>query len=1043
MSQPAAVGTSPRISPFPATRLSIQLQRLVGLVALFGLMAAAALAYYRWQKTPLRVGNDTARLPWSMPSETPWSTENAYPQLKFFEPTCVQFAIDGSGRVFVLERRGSIQMFTDSPDSAQSVKILDISESVWRTPYEDDGAVGLVLHPEFGDADSPNGKYLYMLYTAKVGETRYNRLSRFTVDGETAGEELILIDQLNENLWHNGGGLAFGPDGFLYVGIGDEGTNGDGLQNGQRINRDLYCGILRLDVDCRGGDVSHEIVKQPETGKTQGYYIPNDNPFVGQPGVLEEFWAHGLRNPFRIAFDPANGRLWAADVGHLRREEVNLIVRGGNYGWSYREGSLSFDESYLKGVRPADVPGEHIDPVWEYPHLNGNTCVIGGFVYRSYKYPSLEGKFIYADNGSGRVWALSYDEQSGASNEELVALPVSSKTGIASVQPDASGQPMLVILGESNTTDGTLVRLVPAKHDTAAVFPTRLSETGIFSDIASLTTQPGFIQYEVRSPQSIGVARERNWVSIPGDGNDPDPSVDRIQWRADGAWKFPVGSTFVQHFELPVNDQGEVRWQRIETRVLVRYQGQGVYGLSYRWNEDGTDAELVQRGEQVAFQVEDMETPGQSRTQHWQFFDRQACLSCHNPNAGFVLGWSLEQLNGAKWNDREGTNVLTQLDRRGYLHEAIGESLLTQTEALVNPQDEQQTLDRRARSYLATNCSSCHREGGARANFYALYHETAKLEALSVKPLQADFGLRDALLVAPGNPHQSVLYYRLAKLGQGRMPFLGAHDLDHESLELVHDWIAQMPTPVATDSCHEIVEQLASAASPEVRQTLIRQSLVDTTSAFALWQAVIDESLEAEVRQQIVDLALAEGTPATRDLFEWFVEAENRTQRLGTEFDPQSVLQLAGDSARGELLFRDTQVTTCANCHSTTHEQVSLGPSLADIGLRMDRVQTLQHIMQPSLQIAESYKMITVVLIDGSSVQGIPVPSDDATLVIRDVRGESIEVLRDDIEEMVESPVSLMPEHLLQAMTPQQAADLLEYLNSLRIENPASTAQPF
>ncbi|MCA9108218.1 MAG: PQQ-dependent sugar dehydrogenase, partial [Planctomycetales bacterium] len=176
-------------------------------------------------------------------------------------------------------------------------QVLDISGHVWRTPWEDDGAVAIALHPEFGHPDSANKDYFYLLYTAKIGQGRFDRLSRFTLRGDKAQDELVLIDQVDENMWHNGGGLTFGPDGFLYVGVGDEGTNGDGLENGQRLDRDLFCGVLRIDVDQRGGDVSRPPLRQPESGKTTGYYIPTDNPFVDRPDVLHEFWAHGLRNP--------------------------------------------------------------------------------------------------------------------------------------------------------------------------------------------------------------------------------------------------------------------------------------------------------------------------------------------------------------------------------------------------------------------------------------------------------------------------------------------------------------------------------------------------------------------------------------------------------------------------------------------------------------------------------------------------------------------------------------------------------------------------
>lgn len=1032
MSRPAAaLPARPALSDLRPTISagSIRAMLAVGLVAMFVL--AAGVAWWKWGRSPLRVANSTTRLPWSVPAETPWTTVDAYPSLRFFEPTCVAYADDGTGRVLVLERRGTVRMFRDDPSADQSVQVLDLSSIVWRTPYEDDGAVGMVLHPEFGKTDSSHQGEFFLLYTAKVGETRYNRLSRCVLVGETATETELLIDQLNENLWHNGGGLAFGPDGFLYVGMGDEGTNGDGLANGQRLDRDLYCGILRLDVDRIGGDVSHPIVRQPESGRTTGYYIPNDNPFVGRPGTLEEFWAHGLRNPFRIAFDPLDGRLWAADVGHLRREEVNVIVKGGNYGWSYREGSLPFDESWLKGKRPEGIPGEEIDPIWEYPHLNGNNCIIGGFVYRGGRHQSLEGKFLCADNGSGRVWALRPTEDGHVTNEELLALPVSSKTGIASVQADADGEPLLVILGEHDTTDGSIRRLVPAERTAASSFPTRLSETGIFADLASLTVADSFVAYDVAAPQRQGESRSRRWISVPGDGHDPDGAVDRIGFDEERPWEFPAGTIFVQHFELPTNESGDGAWRRVETRVLVRHHGRGVYGLSYRWNDDQQDAQLVTTPQTARYPVESPEGSATERT--WQFFDRQACLSCHNPNAGFVLGVNMAQLLGAEG----GARRLADLERRGYFRQPLPTDVASRIELPVDPRDESLPLDRRVRSLLATECSACHREGGARANFYAELHGTAEIAELAIAPLQGDFGIADARLIAPGDPHRSVLYYRLAKLGQGRMPFVGAHELDEELLALVRRWITELDPNVDQPTYRRAVDVLSIDAETDRHEQLDRLT-TETGGSFAVWQAVLDGSLDDSRRRETIERMLAQGSPAARDLFEWFVAQEERTQRLGTDFDPSTVLMLAGDASRGAALFADTQQLSCANCHSVSPGTPSVGPSLVEIGGRLSRNELLDQIVRPSMKIAPEYRTSTVMLIDGSSLQGMIREQTEERVVLVDANGKTHELATDEIEQIESSDLSLMPENLLQGLTPQQAADLLEFLANAA-STPATT----
>lgn len=1006
--------------------------RLISLgLALLLFAAAVAMALAVWSRgSGPRVANDTLRLPWSPLSDTAWTTENAYPHLKFFEPTCIVFAHDSSRRVFVLERRGTVQMFNDDAGVDESVQILDIADHVWRTAYEDDGAVAIALHPQFGQADSPNKDYFYLLYTAKIGDKRYDRLSRFTLHGEQASDELVLIDQLDEDLWHNGGGLVFGPDGFLYVGVGDEGTNGDGLKNGQLLDRDLYCGVLRIDVDRRGGDISRPPLRQPDTGKTAGYFVPKDNPFVDVPGALHEFWAHGLRNPYRLAFDEETGRLWAADVGHLRREEVNIIRPSGNYGWSHREGTLPFTESYLHGNAPTPRHGEEIDPVWEYPHLNGNNCIIGGFVYRGEKYPQLEGKYIYADNGSGRVWALAYEEGQPASNEELLSLPVSSKTGIASVQPDADGEPLIVILGESGTTSGTIRRIIAADKDAATTLPGKLSETGIFADIQSLTPKPGVIPYEVNAPQTAGEARIRRWIAVPGDGRDPDSATDRIEIAADGAWKFPTGTVSVQHFDLPVVKNNSQHWQPVETRVLVRTAGGGVYALSYKWNAAGTDAELVREPEVQAVTVR--EADGSTHEQSWQFLDRQTCLACHNANAGFILGVNARQLN----RERNGHNQLLDLSDDGYFRQPLNESEIAAVGKLIAPHDADAPLDLRARSYLDANCAACHREGGAHSKYFAEFDRTANPAALSIKPTQGDFGIADAQIIAPGDPFRSVLYYRLAKLGQGRMPPVGSHEIDRDGLKLLRSWLEQLDAPddaQAPAQDETIADLITGAIQPSGSDAdaAINELLSDTRSAFALWQAIDDVAIAEPLRSQIIARGAASESAAVRDLYEWFVDPQDRTQRLGPNFDPLLVLQQAGDAERGRELYANKELVTCSNCHASQSSEPSIGPSLAGIGRKFTRGELLQHITDPSLRIDPQFATWMVETSSGRLHHGLLVSRTDDEIVLKDAEGAEHRIAASDVEFMKKQSRSMMPDQLLQSLTPAQAADLLAYLQTL------------
>jgi len=229
----------------------------------------------------------------------------------------------------VVERTGKIKRTSlDSADVGVEV-ILDLSDRLGELGAER-GLVSAEWHPQY-----PTEPYLYVAYSYFDGTTYFNRLSRFTAadQGPNAiidpSSEQVLIDMLDRHNWHNGGGLKFGPDGFLYYGVGDEGSNNDGHQNSQKINRNLFSGVLRLDVDRKGNGISHPIQIQPADGQTAGYYVPSDNPFVGVAGALEEFFAIGMRNPYRFSFD-SDGRLWSIDVGQDRYEEINIIESGGN-----------------------------------------------------------------------------------------------------------------------------------------------------------------------------------------------------------------------------------------------------------------------------------------------------------------------------------------------------------------------------------------------------------------------------------------------------------------------------------------------------------------------------------------------------------------------------------------------------------------------------------------------------------------------------------------------------------------------------------------
>ena len=341
----------------------------------------------------------------------PYATEVAF-NLKFEQPIAIVAPPGETNRLFIIEKPGRIIVI---PDLAHPTRrtFLDLTERVGSDDVEQ-GVLAVAFHPDF-----QHNRQFYVWYTSchRTGwgwsTVREDRLARFHISASDPNaadpaSEQILIAQADEAPNHNGGELAFGPDGCLYLSLGDEGGANDEYDNGQRIDRDFFSGILRLDVDQRPGSVAPNPHHAVQAGT---YRVPRDNPFVGaasfnglpvEPAqVRTEFWAVGLRNPWRMSFDPVTGALWCGDVGQEKLEEVNLIKRGGNYGWHIREGNSAF-----RGQAPA---GAKFDgPVWEYPHPVG-LCITGGLVSHGARYPDLEGKYLFADYLTGRLWALTPD----------------------------------------------------------------------------------------------------------------------------------------------------------------------------------------------------------------------------------------------------------------------------------------------------------------------------------------------------------------------------------------------------------------------------------------------------------------------------------------------------------------------------------------------------------------------------------------------------------------------------------------------------------
>ncbi|MDH3216240.1 MAG: PQQ-dependent sugar dehydrogenase [Candidatus Krumholzibacteria bacterium] len=322
--------------------------------------------------------------------------EVAFPNLSFLRPVDLQTSRDGTNRIFVVEQRGVIRVFDNSAAATETRTFLDIQDRIYDLVNEA-GLLGLAFHPHYADSG-----YFYVNYTAASPlRTVIARYSVTATDPDSADydSELVLVEVPQPFGNHNGGQIAFGPDGFLYIGLGDGGSGGDPLGNGQNLQTWLGA-LLRIDVDT--------------TTVVGNYGIPVDNPFAGNmQGYKEEIYAYGLRNPWRFSFDPLTGRLWLADVGQADYEEIDIIESGGNYGWNIMEGPDCFNPP-----SGCDTTGLEL-PVWEYDHTVGGS-ITGGYVYTGSRLPSLYEKYVYGDFSTGKIWALAYDGLSAPVNIDLI-----------------------------------------------------------------------------------------------------------------------------------------------------------------------------------------------------------------------------------------------------------------------------------------------------------------------------------------------------------------------------------------------------------------------------------------------------------------------------------------------------------------------------------------------------------------------------------------------------------------------------------------------
>jgi uncharacterized repeat protein (TIGR03806 family) len=691
----------------------------------------------------------------------PLAVERAFPALKFTEPLYL-ICEPGTQRVFVIERAGRLLAFGNREDVPAAQQLLDVKHD----------AYGLTFHPRYAE----NG-FVYLFGNARqVGQQvasdgeSLNVISRFTIPRATddagdasrvegiaasvAASETTIITW--ESNGHNGGDLAFGPDGYLYITAGDGTSSSDPKETGQDLS-DLLSGMIRIDVD------------RPEAGRQ--YAIPPDNPFVGLENVRPELWAYGFRNPWRMSFDPRNGELWLGDIGQDAWEFVYRVLRAGNYGWAVREGSHPFQLLRRQG------PTAFVPPVIEHPHSEARS-IVGGHVYLGERFPELHGAYVYGDYETGRIWALWWDGRRVTRHEELA----STRLRFLNLCFDPAGEILL-----ADFSGGDLHRLVPAPPaDTSQPFPRRLSETGLFDSVAEHRMAAGVVPYDVNAPLwSDGAAKQR-YLAIPG--HEP------IDYQPQGAWGLPEGTVLVKTFSLELAAGDPASLRRVETRLLTRTQGHW-HGYSYAWNDEQTDAVLVEAaGANREYAIADSKSPAGARTQTWHYPSRAECMMCHSRAAAYVLGLNTAQMNRTHRYGDEIDNQVAWLDAHGYFRTSPTRTA-GELARLADPADETAPLEQRVKAYLHVNCSICHVADGGGNSRMELGYQTprAEMQVVGVKPQHDALGVADALLVAPGEPDRSLLVKRMETLTPGRMPRLATSVVDEQAVQLLRAWIEQLP----------------------------------------------------------------------------------------------------------------------------------------------------------------------------------------------------------------------------------------------------------
>ncbi|HEV8541396.1 MAG TPA: PQQ-dependent sugar dehydrogenase [Verrucomicrobiae bacterium] len=648
------------------------------------------------------------------------------------------------GRILIADQTGTLLVWKNG-------RLLDRPAlTLHVTDYWERGLIGVMLHPDF-----PRTPYLFTLYVTDRPFV-HHVLSRFTFNGDSAepASEMMLLEgddqaKLGGRVpWgHQGGPIRFGPDGKIYIALGEQ-TAG---MPSQRL--ETFQGkILRINSDGS---------------------IPADNPFFNKTtGKYRAIWAYGLRNPFGISFQPETGRLFESDVGESSWEEVNEILPGLNYGWPLAEGVSKVAEGMSTNTA-------FKNPLYTYPPVIGR-CIVGAAFYlrsstnQAGLFPEKwRGKYFFGDWAANWVKALDPDSPT---NVLTFARGFNNPVAVE-VAPDHS----LLVLNRGTLwrdnknwrpNTGSLIRIsYPGPgHDLARLpelrppLPEKLSASGLFTKLTPLTPRDGLAGLKINLPPwQPGTAAGR-WISLPEGGH--------LSIRSDGEFEFPAGAIVVQHYTV------ETTGRPFETQVLWFIGPRTARGAAYRWNEDGKDADKVEDSEIISL-------PGDPR-RRWFSPGAEENLNVDLVVSGFLLPLNVRQLRDEQ---------LEQWNKRGWLAPRLRPYEISGAPRLVSVDDARAPLELRVRSYLDVNCAACHRPGGpSRGNFDARFATPlSEKRIINGELFAGDLGSAGARVVVPGHPEQSIIFQRLSRNDLFRMPPVSVNDESSPILPVLAEWIRSLP----------------------------------------------------------------------------------------------------------------------------------------------------------------------------------------------------------------------------------------------------------